>query len=73
MSAINYLKKLLDGLEVKWLPLGEIGEFIRGNGLQKKDFVESGFPAIHMAKFIQSMACQQRTHLLMFLKSLRES
>ncbi|EJE0575783.1 restriction endonuclease subunit S, partial [Escherichia coli] len=23
------------------------GDFIRGNGLQKKDFVESGFPAIH--------------------------
>src|SRR5690606_10016083 len=25
----------------------EIGEFIRGYGLQKKDFVEIGFPAIH--------------------------
>ncbi|WP_199907076.1 restriction endonuclease subunit S [Campylobacter concisus] len=27
--------------------LGEICELIRGNGLQKKDFVESGVPAIH--------------------------
>jgi type I restriction enzyme S subunit len=33
--------------EVEWKTLGEVGEFIRGNGLQKKDFVESGFPAIH--------------------------
>lgn len=27
--------------------LGEIGEFIRGSGLQKSDFTETGFPAIH--------------------------
>jgi type I restriction enzyme S subunit len=32
---------------VEWKPLGNIGKFIRGNGLQKKDFVEAGFPAIH--------------------------
>lgn len=47
MSELSYLEKLLDGAEVEWLPLGSIGHFIRGNGLQKKDFVESGFPAIH--------------------------
>lgn len=41
------MEKLLDGVEVVWLPLGEIGQFIRGNGLQKKDFIETGFPAIH--------------------------
>ncbi|WP_429748312.1 restriction endonuclease subunit S [Vibrio minamisatsumaniensis] len=34
-------------MEVEWLPLGQIGEIIRGNGMQKKDFVETGFPAIH--------------------------
>lgn len=34
-----------DGVEFK--TLGEVGEFIRGNGLQKKDFVEAGFPCIH--------------------------
>ena len=33
--------------EVEWKTLGEVGEFIRGNGLQKKDFTDSGFPAIH--------------------------
>ena len=41
------IEKLLDGAEIEWLPLGDIGEFIRGNGLQKKDFVEDGYPAIH--------------------------
>lgn len=34
-------------MPVEWKALGEVGEFIRGNGLQKKDFVEVGFPAIH--------------------------
>ncbi|KTL62906.1 hypothetical protein AA106_18960 [Photorhabdus laumondii subsp. laumondii] len=33
--------------EVEWKTLGELGEFIRGNGMQKKDFIENGFPAIH--------------------------
>jgi type I restriction enzyme S subunit len=47
MNCINFLAKLLDGVAVKWLPLGEAGEFIRGNGLQKKDFTETGVPAIH--------------------------
>ncbi|MCO7252176.1 restriction endonuclease subunit S [Pseudoalteromonas sp. Ps84H-4] len=47
MSHLSYIEKLLDGVEVVWLPLGEIGQFIRGNGLQKKDFIETGFPAIH--------------------------
>ena len=32
---------------VKRVKLGEVGEFIRGNGLQKKDFVDEGFPCIH--------------------------
>ncbi len=32
---------------VPWLTMSEIGTFIRGNGLQKKDFTESGFPCIH--------------------------
>lgn len=47
MSNLNYIEKLLDGADVAWLPLGEIGTFIRGNGLQKRDFSEDGFPAIH--------------------------
>ena len=47
MSRIDELIKELcpDGVEYK--KLGEIGEFIRGNGLQKKDFVEKGIGCIH--------------------------
>ncbi|EOK5161363.1 restriction endonuclease subunit S [Escherichia coli] len=47
MSEMSYLEKLLDGVEVEWLPLGELGELVRGNGLPKSDFTESGVPAIH--------------------------
>lgn len=47
MSSVNFMEKLLDGIDVEWKALGEVGEFIRGNGMQKKDFVEEGFPAIH--------------------------
>lgn len=32
---------------VTWMKMSEIGTFIRGNGLQKKDFTESGIPCIH--------------------------
>ena len=27
--------------------MGELGELVRGNGLPKSDFTESGVPAIH--------------------------
>lgn len=46
-----YLNKLLsfEGNEVKWTPMGQegVGEFIRGSGLQKKDFTDSGVGCIH--------------------------
>ena len=28
MSELNYLEKLLDGVEVEWLPLGVLGELV---------------------------------------------
>jgi type I restriction enzyme S subunit len=34
-----------DGVDVK--TLGEVGQFVRGNGLQKKDFVDDGVGCIH--------------------------
>ena len=43
----RFMERLLDGVDVEWKKLGAIGEFIRGNGLQKKDLTDSGFPAIH--------------------------
>lgn len=33
--------------EVEWKSLGEVGELVRGNGLPKTDFTETGVPAIH--------------------------
>ena len=47
MSGMSFLEKLLDGVAVEWKALGEIGELVRGNGLPKTDFTESGVPAIH--------------------------
>lgn len=32
---------------VRWFALGEIGTMIRGNGIQKKDFTETGIGCIH--------------------------
>ncbi len=47
MSQLSFLEKLLDGVEVEWQSIGKIGELVRGNGLPKSDFTESGIPAIH--------------------------
>ena len=52
---MNNIDKLLQGTNpstslrtgVEWKTLGEVGEFIRGNGLPKSDFTETGVPAIH--------------------------
>lgn len=44
---MDFIEKLLDSEQVEWVELGSIGTFIRGSGLQKKDFTETGFPAIH--------------------------
>ncbi len=45
-----YRDKLLtfdEDFDVEWKALGEVGRFVRGNGLQKKDFTESGVGCIH--------------------------
>ncbi|NCA86686.1 MAG: restriction endonuclease subunit S, partial [Clostridia bacterium] len=44
-----YRNELLnfEGKEVEWKTLGEVGTFVRGNGLQKKDFTESGVGCVH--------------------------
>lgn len=47
MSSEDFMEKMLDGATVEWKALGELGELVRGNGLQKKDFTETGVPAIH--------------------------
>ncbi|OCB70948.1 restriction endonuclease subunit S [Flavobacterium crassostreae] len=51
MQYSYYREKLysLDKIKVQHLPLGDenIGKFIRGGGLQKKDFTETGVGCIH--------------------------
>jgi len=47
VDEMNFLEKLLDGVEVEWMVLGDIGYFIRGSGIQKSDFTESGTGCIH--------------------------
>lgn len=47
MSGKNFLEKLLDGGEFQTKTLGELGNFIRGSGIQKSDFTESGAGCIH--------------------------
>lgn len=44
---MRLLEKLLKGVEIESKPVAEIGELVRGNGLPKTDFTESGVPAIH--------------------------
>ncbi|WP_314314579.1 restriction endonuclease subunit S [Hoylesella marshii] len=44
---IPFIERLLDGAEVEWKKLGEVATLVRGNGLQKKEFTNSGIPAIH--------------------------
>ena len=47
MSELGLMEKLLDGFAVEWKTLGETGNFIRGSGIQKSDFTESGVGCIH--------------------------
>ncbi|MEQ1188118.1 MULTISPECIES: restriction endonuclease subunit S [Acinetobacter] len=44
---MSFLEKLLKGVEIELKPIAEIGELVRGNGLPRTDFTESGVPAIH--------------------------
>ncbi|MBQ2684496.1 MAG: restriction endonuclease subunit S, partial [Thermoguttaceae bacterium] len=47
MSELNRLIQELCPEGVPYRALGEVGTFIRGSGLQKSDFVESGVGCIH--------------------------
>jgi type I restriction enzyme, S subunit len=44
---MSLIDNLLDGKQVEWKNLGEVGELVRGNGLPKSDFTDTGVPAIH--------------------------
>ncbi|WP_039388768.1 restriction endonuclease subunit S [Novosphingobium sp. MBES04] len=47
MNDLCFLEKLLNGAGFVWIPLEQLGQLVRGNGLPKSDFTESGIPAIH--------------------------
>src|SRR5690625_4307229 len=47
MSYIDDLIRDLCPNGVEYKPLGDVGEFIRGSGLQKKDLRDEGVGAIH--------------------------
>lgn len=47
MSRIEEMIRELCPNGVEYKPLGEIGTFVRGNGLQKKDFTDEGVGCIH--------------------------
>src|SRR5919199_1569363 len=47
VSGISRLISERSASGVEHATLGELGEFMRGNGLQKADLREEGFPAVH--------------------------
>lgn len=48
MSSMNYLKRLLDGVEVEWKTLGEVTNVLRGRRLTKSQLTEGAkFPVYH--------------------------
>lgn len=46
MSELNYLEKLLDGVEVEWKTLGSIAELKRGTSITKKDVIDGTIPVV---------------------------
>ena len=44
MSQLNYLEKLLDGVEVEWKALGEVCDFKNGFAFKGSLFKEAGLP-----------------------------
>ncbi|GAA4357590.1 restriction endonuclease subunit S [Microbacterium rhizosphaerae] len=47
MSRVDELLRILAPSGVEFKPLGDVGTFVRGNGLQKVDLRTEGSPAIH--------------------------
>jgi len=51
---------------IRWVPMGELGEFIRGRRFTKRDVVEEGIPAIHYGEIYTRYGAVTRsvaTHL----------
>ena len=39
MSELSYMEKLLDGVEVKWMPLAEVCRFINGRAYKQEELL----------------------------------
>ncbi|MGO1190794.1 restriction endonuclease subunit S, partial [Vibrio casei] len=46
MSQLNYLEKLLDGVDVEWKALGDVAEIKRGTSITKKNVTDGDIPVI---------------------------
>lgn len=50
MSSLNYLEKLLDGVEVEWIPLAEVVDFKRGEQLKPTSIIPGPYPIVTASK-----------------------
>ena len=65
MNRIEEMIRELCPNGVEYKALGEIGTFVRGNGLQKKDFMDEGVGVFIMDKFIliTTIASQTKSYV----------
>ncbi|MEY2340663.1 restriction endonuclease subunit S [Acidithiobacillus sp. IBUN Pt1247-S3] len=52
MSSVNFLEKLLDGVEVEWKALGEVCRFINGRAYKQPELLSQGkYPVLRVDNF----------------------
>ena len=52
MSELSYMEKLLDGVEVKWMPLAEVCRFINGRAYKQEELLSKGkYPVLRVGNF----------------------
>lgn len=52
MSGVRFLKKLLDGDDVEWRPLGEVCRFINGRAYKRPELLSHGkYPVLRVGNF----------------------
>ncbi|WP_072931847.1 restriction endonuclease subunit S [Nissabacter archeti] len=57
MSELSYLEKLLDGFEVKWMPLAEVCRFINGRAYKQEELLSEGkYPVLRVGNFFTNQS-----------------
>lgn len=52
MSELSYLEKLLGGVEVEWMPLAEVCQFINGRAYKQEELLSKGkYPVLRVGNF----------------------